>query len=120
MGNSANVILFYGVTLECEAVPFYREESGAPEEGPAWLAYMGGNEGMVTAFYTGHRDNPRLAIALVGTVQRGACWTAMRLLAIPDVPDGLRQAIDVFLNRYNLRDKIDVGPQGWMVAPYYG
>lgn len=121
MSNSANVILFYGVTLECEAVPSYREESGAIEEGPAWLAYMGGSEGLVTAFYTGHHDNPRLAVAIAKSVKRGRDWSAMRLTSqLPPSPPQWQQEIEAFLSKYKLCKLIDVGPQGWMIAPYYG
>lgn len=121
MSNSANVILFYGVTFGCDAVPPYDDDGNGPEEGPAWLAYMGGSEGMVTAFYTGHRDNPRIAVAITKSVKRGRGWSAMRLTSqLPPSPPQWQQEIEAFLDKYKLHKLIDVGPQGWMVAPYYG
>lgn len=120
MSINASVIMFYGVTLECDAVPSYDEENEGPEEGPAWLDFMGGQEGLVTVFKTGHHDNPRLAVAIAKSVRRSRDWTAMPLARnLPPGTTQWKQEIEAFLDKYKLRKLVDVGPQGWMVAPYY-
>lgn len=118
MGESAHVLLFYGVTLHPDTVPPYRE--GDLEEGPAWMAESGKDEGEVCVFVTGHHDVPRLAIALRRTVHRGMDWAGLPVPRYRDRVPLTECPVEAFLARYGLESAVDMGPPQWLVAPYYG
>lgn len=118
MGNNASVYVFYGVVLKPDSVRSYRE--GGPQEGPAWLAYMGKAEGEIKVFPTGHYGVPRLAIAIKSTVRLSPDWGALEILPhVRPIDERGAQMVHDFMDRYGLLTAAATGAPQWLAAPYY-